>query len=301
MGQTADGIFAESPEHDPKDPNPWLALYLDNSVPIAETAKRALLLNGSSWSRQFLLPIIRPLSCLAIAVFKLLKTVIPRRFTSSSILHKTIYWGLKTFVRPEGNILILRHFHIGSELLEFVATNLPYVNIKLNPLKPKNLWDLREDLFLKHDLNIYNFIINLNGELKRLEREIEPSGNLNFSSISDDIVVDVPKRTILNFLDVESAIEVYTPLYQLLLTDSDFWRACNSLQLDETIGIYVTKLIGDSSYLGLVNNRHPLVPMSTLRAGYRLMLHGLAVECLHARLVQLKKKQGKVEALQDSN
>ena len=52
--------------------------------------------------------------------------------------------------------------------------------------------------------------------------------NLNFDCITDgpfEIDVDsLPSRR-LNFLDLESAIEIYTPLYQLFLTDSDFWRA----------------------------------------------------------------------------
>jgi hypothetical protein len=90
---------------------------------------------------------------------------------------------------------------------------------------------------------------------------------------------------------LESAIEIYTPLYQLFLTDSDFWRACNSLQLDETVALYTSKLIGDASYVSLVNNKHPLIPLSTLQAGYRLLLHGLSAECLHATLVQSKRQQ----------
>lgn len=67
----------------------------------------------------------------------------------------------------------------------------------------------------------------------------------------------------LNFLDLETAIEIYTPLYQLFLTDSDFWRACNSLQLDETVALYSSKLLGDASYVGLVNNKHPLIPLDS--------------------------------------
>jgi hypothetical protein len=51
----------------------------------------------------------------------------------------------------------------------------------------------------------------------------------------------------LNFLDLESAIEIYTPMYQLFLTDSDFLRARNSLQLDEPVAIYTSRLIGDAS------------------------------------------------------
>jgi hypothetical protein len=35
----------------PKDPDPWLALYLDQSLPIDETAKQALLIGNRSISR----------------------------------------------------------------------------------------------------------------------------------------------------------------------------------------------------------------------------------------------------------
>ena len=46
-------------------------------------------------------------------------------------------------------------------------------------------------------------------------------------------IEDMPSRR-RNFLDLQSAIELFTPIYQLFLTDDDFWRATNSLQLDET-------------------------------------------------------------------
>ena len=49
-------------------------------------------------------------------------------------------------------------------------------------------------------------------------------------------------------------------------------------------------MMGDATYLSLVNNKHPLIPLSTLRAGYRLLLHGLAAESLHANLVALKRR-----------
>jgi hypothetical protein len=49
------------------------------------------------------------------------------------------------------------------------------------------------------------------------------------------------------------------------------------------IGHACAKLIGDPSFVSLVNNKHPLVPLSTL--------HGLAAECLHATLVQFKRQR----------
>ena len=246
-----------------------------------------------SRSRQFALPLLRPTAKLSMMLIQVLKIFVPNRLTSSRILHRTIYWGLRTLVRPDANYLILRHFHIGSEILQFVASNVPGVSIPLNPLRPRNLEGLIDDVFLKHDLNIYNFLIRLNREMKSQGLTLTRQEHLNFDCITDgpfEIDVESLPAGAFNVIDLETAIESYTPLYQLFLTDSDFWRACNSLQLDETVAIYTSRLMGDPSVISLVNNKHPLVPMSTLQAGYRLLLHGLAAECLHATLVQFKRR-----------
>ena len=277
--------------HDRRDPNPWLALYLDTSVPINDNAKANLLVDGSSWSREFFMPLIRPFCHLAICVFKVLKTFVPNAITSSWLLHHSIYLGLRWFVSPYANFLIMRHFNIGSELLQFVATNTRGVKMELNPLRPQKLHDLVDNVFLQHDLNIYNFIIELNRQLNEQELDLQPNEVLDFSAITDgDFPIEEMPHGPFNFIDLLSAIEMYTPMYQLLLTDSDFWRASNSLQLDETIALYATTLINDHRFLGLVNNRHPMVPESMLGAAHRLMLHGLAAESLHAYLVKQKRK-----------
>src|ERR1700677_2358177 len=139
----------ENAPYNPEDPNPWLALYLDASLPLSDEVKAALLANSGSKSRQFMLPLIRPFAKLTMMGFQVLKIFVPNRFTSSKLLHRLIYWGLRTFVRPDANYLILRHFHIGSEILQFVASNVPGVRIPLNPLRPRNLADLVDDVFLK--------------------------------------------------------------------------------------------------------------------------------------------------------
>ncbi len=54
-----------------------------------------------------------------------------------------------------------------------------------------------------------------------------------------------------NVLDLRSAIELFTPFYQLFLKANDFVRASNSLQLDETIEIYTAQLLGTPAHLGL--------------------------------------------------
>jgi len=44
-----------------------------------------------------------------------------------------------------------------------------------------------------------------------------------------------------NIVDLQVAIELFTPIYHLFLTDNDFWRADNLQQLDETIVIYTSR------------------------------------------------------------
>src|SRR5262245_26174824 len=142
----ATNVYENAP-FNPEDPNPWLALYLDMSLPLSDEVKAALLANSGSKSREFLLPLVRPCAKLTLAVFQVLKTVVPNRFTSSKALHWLIYKGLKGFVRPDANYLVLRHFHVASEILQFVATNVPGVQIPLNPLRPAGLRDVIDEIF----------------------------------------------------------------------------------------------------------------------------------------------------------
>ena len=279
--------------HDNRDPNPWLALYLDNSIPINDTTKRALMQDNDSKSARYLQPLLVFWSKITMFFIHVLKFFFPKLFNSSRVLHIILAWGLKHFVSPNANLLIFRHFHVGSEILQFIAGNIKGVNVKTSPLKPKDFEDVKDDLFLNHDLNLFNFVINLNKELKQKGVAIGYVEKLNTTMISEDQFdhIKFPDRW-TNILDLRSAIELFTPFYQLFLTANDFVRASNSLQLDETIAIYVSQILGTPGHLGLVNNKHPMVPRTTYSAAYNLVLHGLAAETLHEILVTIKKKNG---------
>jgi hypothetical protein len=277
--------------HDERDPDPWLALYLEQSVPMAEVAKRAWLTDLSSRNRQFVLPLARPFARLLIVLFQVAKVAAPH-LHASTLLHRLLEWNMKTLMSPEANLLVMRHFHLGSEILRFIADNTLHVDVETTPLKPRSLDEIRNHLFLQHDLNLFNFIIHLNSQLREQGREMQPPEKLDFSAISEEAPEFEPfPDRFSNFIDLETALELYTPVYQLFLTDRDFWRASNSLQLDETIALYVARILGSAEHLALVNNKHPLVPLTTLRAGFRLTLHGLSTEILHALLVKAKRAQ----------
>ena len=283
-------------EFDPRDPNPWLALYLDQSTPLPDHVKKAWLADSETPSRQFLLPFVRPVARTLIVLIQVVKVVVPRNWAASKLLHWILATGLKYCVRPEANWLVLRHFHMGAQILEFIAANSP-VKVETSPLKPMTLDEFKDELFLKHDLNLFNFVIRLGKALRDANQKLVPVEKPDFSMIHEpEVTLQSMPRGMLNGIDLQTAIEMFTPTYQLFLTDNDFWRASNSLQLDETIGLYVATILNSPQHLVLLNNKHPLVPMSTLRAGYRLVLHGLSTEMLHALLMDLKKAQAEHHA-----
>lgn len=278
--------------HDERDPNPWLAMYLDSSIPINDETKRALMRDNDSASRRYLLPFIKVWSAVAMFFIHIFKFLLPGLPDSSRMLHRILAWGLKRFVSPDANLLIFRHFHVGSEIMQFISKNIEGVEVATSPLKPYDFDAIKDDLFLKHDLNLYNFVIRLNKELKDRNLGIKGRRPLNLDMITPgrfNHVVFPKRRT--NILDLRSAIELFTPFYQFFLTKNDFVRASNSLQLDETIAIYTSQILESPAHLSLVNNKHPMVPVSTYSAAYRLVLHGLAAETLHRVLVKMKEKQ----------
>ena len=276
------------------DPDPWEALASDRFLPIAPAAKQALVRDQQSASRQFVLPLIRPLARAVIVLAQLLHLIAPRWPHAPKLLHRIIAFGMKHFLTPDANLLILRHFHLGSQVLRFIADNAtPGFMPALDPMRPHKIDDVKDNLFLKHDLNIYRFLIELNAELERRGGDIGQVAAPDFTALTDQLdIANLPGGR-FNVIDLQTAIELYTPAYALLLTDRDFWRAANSLQLDETVGLYAARLTGEEKHLAMINNRHPLLPLSTLRAGFRLMLHGLSTELLHGFLMELKRKHAK--------
>ncbi len=282
--------------HNPADPDPWQSLWLDSSVPLHAGVKQAWLFDSNTWSRQFMLPILRPFARCLIVLLQIVKIIIPNWLSSSRILHKFLAWALARFASPEANWLILRHFWIGSENLAFLNANIEGGGVEMHPLKPADVPDLVDNVFIQHDINLFNFISRINLALQAQGKaEIKPKTNLDFSMISEhgDFAIAPQNNGLFNVFDLQTCIDLFTPIYQLFLSDKDFWRSVHSLQFDETIGLYAAKVLNKPEGLILVNNKHPMIIPATWSAGYRLVLHGLSAEMLHAILVQAKQNQAK--------
>ncbi len=173
--------------HDFNDPDPWVALGLDRSTFFDPVAKAALMRNNRTWSRRRLLPIVRVFARLMVILTQLVRIFFPKHLTMPKLLHSSIVWGMKNFVSRDANYLILRHFHVGTQTLRFISDNVGGLEMVNVPLRPRTIDDLGANMFLQHDLNIFNFIIQVNAQLIDQNRDIaaRPYGAMDLSAIED--------------------------------------------------------------------------------------------------------------------
>lgn len=281
----------ENINHDYRDPDLRYAMFLDQSIPFNKKAKSAFLIDSNRWSNRILLPIVKVFARAFRFLVIGLKLFIPNLINMPKFLHWQLYIGQKYFLTPEANFLILRHFNLGSEILKFIADNVKVNTKSIFPLKPLNLDEIKDNVYLNHDLNLFNFIIELNQQLQLENRRVEHKSlnEINFDAISlEDFEFEKFPNKWTNFIDLATAIEIFSPIFQLYLTDKDHERAISSLQFDETIGIYAATILGVPEKLVLVNNRHPIIPLSPIKSGFRLLLHGLSTEVLFGLLQEMK-------------
>src|SRR5262245_26963526 len=75
------------PPLDPRDPDPYWALYVDRGLPLDPQAKAALALDMRSFSRRVFLPLLRPLARTALVLVGFFRIFVPNALTSSRLLH----------------------------------------------------------------------------------------------------------------------------------------------------------------------------------------------------------------------
>jgi hypothetical protein len=130
--------------------------------------------------------------------------------------------GLERFVSNQANRLIRRHFTLGAQVLGFIGRNARGT-VEASPLTPVPLDELKDDLFLKHGLNLFNFVRRLNQHLR--DQNLTPGRveHPDFSMIKppEAGLEDMPRGR-FNLVALQPVIECFTPVHPLLLTDNDF-------------------------------------------------------------------------------
>jgi hypothetical protein len=275
-------------------PNIWDALRADPILLVDPKALDVQLRDARRWTRKYLLPLIR-VGCLsAIFIVRILRRLSPFQFQSQWILNVVSILFARRVVSPEALYLLIRHFHVESNLINFVARNAGGSGIEEagnKPSGPDQLGDVDGvNATILHDANMFNFIVDIgHAQGANLTQRI-PLEDIDFSSLQFKEPEINPKGRILN-LDFESTLYLIVAFMTTFLNEDTAESAANSLELDESLLHIIANYTGDERFRNWAPLKFPNYIQWPKDVGRSLFLHILALEYAHTRLLQLKDEQ----------
>jgi hypothetical protein len=271
--------------------NPSLldVLEIDDTLPLDKKAIKYWIANLKNPLRASVMHLCRLSATIVLCVAYFLKRLIPLQFSMHNPLQATICWFMEWFVTPEANVLVLRHFWTESNLINFIISNSGRKNVELAKLYPKKISDFMEQSFVQHDIVLMNALHDL-GSCYEKSWPV-PRDKLDFSTVRKiEVDIDTSKRKWTQFLDFETAHELFKALFCLLLTADEYERSINSLQFDQTLAIRIARIVGEPEITAMAYNTFPLFLVGPLRLSQRFVMHGLFTEHLNAYLEILRSE-----------
>jgi len=267
------------------------ALVGDDSLPLDATAKEYWVKDLQNPLRIIILPTLRILLTMTLHITYYVKRLLPIQWKAHRFLQWQICFFMKYFVRPEANVLILRHFQAESNLLNFVIDNSGKKDVEPVLIYPKMIRDLMVQTFVHHDQGVLMTMRDLE-QPDRSNWPIE-KGDLawtNWNPIRVDYSVDRKKWT--QFLDFETAHELFKTSFCFWLTSKEYEAAINSFQFDHSVGLLIDDIVGAANFADIAYNRFPMIIVGPTGLSYRFLMHGFFVEHVHAHLEKMRAEIG---------
>ena len=267
------------------------ALVGDDSLPLDAAAKEYWVKDLQNPLRIIVLPTLRILLTITLHLTYYLKRLLPIQWKAHGFLQWQICFFMKYFVRPEANILILRHFQAESNLLNFVIDNSGKEGVEPVLIYPKMIRDLMVQTFVHHDQGVLMTMRDLEVP-DRSNWPIE-KGDLewtNWNPVRVDYSVDRKKWT--QFLDFETAHELFKTSFCFWLTSKEYEAAINSFQFDHSVGLLIDDIVGAAHFADIAYNRFPMIIVGPTGLSYRFLMHGFFVEHVHAHLERMRASIG---------
>ena len=146
---------------DPSGPSLWEVMAVDPSIPIDQATLRLVIRDQRRRSRTLLYPWVRVLSRVAVTVIVVGKRVCPVRFSAHATMDRLCLWFLRRFVSPDAVSLLIRHFIVETNLLNFCVRNAGVPGLPEVSLRPRTLAELGNRAVIEHDLNVYRVLFAL--------------------------------------------------------------------------------------------------------------------------------------------
>ena len=268
------------PEFVRSDPSMWEAIYSDPSVPLDRALVRQIIDDQRRLSRRWLYPIARVVSRVLVALISVVKRVLPFRWMPLHTMDTLCVWFLRRFVSPDAVELLIRHFVIETNLVNFIIRN---TSVQMAPvtLRPETLSGLGDHAVVEHDVNVYDVLIALDGV------PLTRPDILNFQQL------DIPRldaergrRRLLN-LDIQTALCFMNIPFSMALTVEEYRRAVHSIRFDDSFLEILALVCDDETFRHWKIAGMSLWMDSNVDVPRMVYRHALVCEYAHAQLVKI--------------
>jgi hypothetical protein len=275
----------------------WDVMAVDPSIPMDAGTLRLMIRDQRRPSRAVIYPWIRVLSRVAVTLIVTVKRACPVRFSAHATMDRLCLWFLRRFVSPDAVTLLIRHFIVETNLLNFCIRNAPGVPGLGGEvaLRPTSLAGLGNRAVIEHDLNVYRVLFALGsqgaggetGPLAPPDRASLDFGMLWVPGIDPE----PDTRRLLN-LDIQTALCLMNIPFAACLTPGEYRRAVHSLRLDASLLRILAALTGDGTFLTWRPAGLPVRVDSNVDVPLLVYEHAVLCEYAHARLCQLRAASG---------
>jgi hypothetical protein len=264
-------------------PSLWEVMAVDPSIPVDEATMRLIIRDQRSRSRALLYPWVRILSRVAVTLIVGGKRLCPVRFSAYGVMDKLCLWFLRRFVSPDAVTLLIRHFIVETNLLNFCMRNADVPGASEVTLRPSTLAGLGDRAVIEHDLNVYRVLRQLG-----CAGVLGPPRSLDFGPLDIPRIDPEPRSRRLLNLDIQSALGLMNIPFAFCLTPGEYRRAVHSMRLDTSLLTVLATLTGDSAFLGWRPRSLPVRVDSNVDVPQMVYEHAVICEYAHARLRSLR-------------
>jgi len=265
-------------------PSLWEVMAVDPSIPIDQATMHLVIRDQRSRSRSLLYPWVRILSRVAVTLVVAGKRFCPVRFSAHATMDKLCLWFLRRFVSPDAVTLLVRHFIVETDLLNFCLRNagVPGAPAAIT-LRPTALAGLGDRAVVEHDLNVYRVL-----RLLGCTDNLGPPRSLDFGTLDIPPIDPEPRTRRLLNLDIQTALCLMNIPFALCLTPGEYRRAVHSMRLDASLLTMLAALTGDSAFLGWWPRSLPVRVDSNVDVPQLVYEHAVICEYAHAQLRRLR-------------
>jgi hypothetical protein len=257
----------------------WEAVYADPSVPLDRALVRQIIDDQRRLSRRWLYPIVRVLSRVVVAMISVVKRVLPFRWMPLATMDRLCVWFLRRFVSPDAVELLIRHFVVETNLVNFIIRNTP---VEMDPvtLRPEALAGLGDQAVVEHDVNVYDVLIALDGTPPRAD-------TLDFTQLDIPPLDAERHRRRLLRLDIQTALCFMNIPFSMALSVEEYRRAVHSMRFDDSFLEILAVVCDDDTFRHWKLAGMSLWMDSNVDVPRMVYRHALVCEYAHARLVKL--------------